>query len=123
MFACAIAGQMGNAGELEVNWIYDEARPLEVRLQSVKGVDIVVSRDTLSEAFSTMGAVGIGWVTFLRNGTTLYLGLRTAQSVITIGFPADEVETFLKRTYDLVGWGSESMDVDSLLADFFNDKI
>lgn len=123
MFACAIAGQMGNAGELGVNWIYDEARPLEVRLQSVKGVDIVVSRDTLSEAFSTMGTVGIGWVSFLRNGKTLYLGLRTAQSVITIGFPADEVETFLKRTYDLVGWGSESMDVDSLLADFFNDKI
>lgn len=123
MFACTIAGQVGNAGELEVNWIYDEARPYEIRLQSVKGTDIVVSRDTLSEAYSQMGRAGIGWVTFLRNGTMLYLGLRTAQSVMTIGFPADEVETFLKRTYDVVSWGSESLDVDSLLDDFYNDKI
>jgi hypothetical protein len=123
MLACAIAGQAGNAGTVEVNWIYDEERPFEVRLQAVTGTDIVVSRDTLSEAFSQMGTAGIGWITFLRNGSMLYLGLRTKEIIRTIGFPADEVEGFLKQTYGLVPWGSESYDVDSLLEDFYNDKI
>ena len=125
MFACSIAGQTAMNGPLEVNWIYDENRPFEVRLQSVTGSDIVVSRDTLSEAYSNGGQTsGIGWVQFMNTGKLLYTNMRTAMGgLLSVVFPADEVETFLKRTYEVVPWGKESLDIDTMLDDFYNDKI
>lgn len=123
MFACTIAGQVGNAGELETNFIYDEARPYEVRLQTVSGDDIVISRDTISESFATEGTHGVGWITFHKNGSVLYVGLRMGGMIRTIAYPADLVMTFLDQSYDVVPWGSESMDMDALLDDFYNDKI
>jgi hypothetical protein len=123
MFACPITGSVGNAGELETNFIYDEARPFEVRLQNVHGDDIVFSRDLMSEAYSRPGTAGIGYVRMQVHGQSFFLSLVIEGSIVTINYPAAAVEDFHNRTYDLVPWGSESIDFDSLLEDFNEDKI
>lgn len=123
MFACSITGSVGNAGELVTNFIYDKDRPFEVRLQNVHGDDIVFDRDLMSEAFSRPGTAGIGYVRMQVHGHSFFLQLVIAGSVVTINYPASEVEEFRNRVYDEVPFGSESIDFDSLLDSFNEDKI
>lgn len=125
MFARSIVGQAGRSGQLETNFIYDEQnRPFEVRLQNVKGDDIVFDRDLLGLAFAAPGkAAGLGMVRFLVAGETIHMSLVMTSSIYTVMFSSAAVEDFLAETFELVPFGSESMDVDALLDDFYNDKI
>lgn len=124
MFACAITGQLGNAGELKTNFIYDEDRPFEVRLQNVKGDDFVFDRDLMSQAFWNPGECGIGIIRTRTHGDMFYVSIHFSSGVIsTIGYPKREVKTFLDRTFDVVPFGSEVMDMDSFINSFYDDKI
>lgn len=124
MFARSVTGAVGNDGKLETNFIYDEARPFEVRLQNVKGDDVVFDRDLLAMAFANPDkTAGLGQVRFLVAGDDLFMSLVFTSYIYTVIFPQEPVEDFLTESFDLVPFGTESMDVDALLNDFYNDKI
>lgn len=128
MFACAITGRTVVDGVLlETNFIYDENRPFEVRLQSVTGVDLVFDRDLMSTAVSNPNrACGEGWVRCLNVADDFIVNLLFQSddgSSNPILYPLAEVKTFVGRMFDLVPFGTESMDIDALLDDFYNDKI
>jgi hypothetical protein len=128
MLACAITGRTVNGGvQMETNFIYDEARPFEVRLQNVTGEDVVFDRDLMSTASSNPNtATGAGWVRCLLMGNDFIVNLlflHTDGSSNPIVYVADQVKDFLRRSFDLVPSGTEKMDIDALLQDFYNDKI
>lgn len=128
MFACAITGHVGlkNLQELKTNFIYDEDRPFEVRLQNVTGGDIVFGRDLMSEAFASVDRVGMGHVFLTVNSLYMFLAVRIGPGVdgmVKVVYPRAEVQDFLTKTYDLVPFGNEKIDVDAMLDDFYNDKI
>lgn len=126
MFACAITGLLATGQELKTNFIYDDARPYEVRLQSATGNDIVFARDLMSQAFASVGRVGEGHIRPLVNSLYFFLAIQTGtgfEGWVKICYPRDEVDSFLDQTYDLVPFGTEKMDIDALLQDFYDDKI
>ena len=112
---------------METNFIYDADRPFEVRLQNVTGGDVVFDRDLMSEALAQPGrCAGQGWVRLLQNGENFLVNLlflSTDGSSNPIEYPAHEVKVFMQKVFDAVPFGSESMDVDALLQDFYDDKI
>lgn len=126
MFACAITGLMPNGDEMKTNFIYDEAQPFEIRLQNVTGGDMVFSRDLLAESYASAYQVGLGHVVLTVNSIYFFLAVQTGAGYkgwVKICYPRAEVQDFLTQTYDLVPFGNESMDIDALLDDFYNDKI
>lgn len=129
MFACAITGLLANhGGKLETNFIYDEARPFEVRLQNVTGDDLVFARDLMAESFSNIDRMGIGHVRVTASSTMWFLALNVGAGYkgwVKIAYPRESVENFLAQTYDVVPFGTESklIDFDALLQAFNEDKI
>lgn len=125
MLARGITGEAGASGQLETTFIYDnESRPFEVQLQSVKTDELVFDRDLLGLAYANPGqSAGIGRIRFLVSGAFIYMSLVMTSYIYTVSFPAEQVEAFLAETFELVPFGRESMDIDALLDDFYNDKI
>jgi hypothetical protein len=132
MFARPITGHVGGDGnqKMVTNFIYDEARPYEIRLQNVTGADIIFGRELLSEAVRpvadgarAMGYAGEGSISF--SVTQLFVGmhLKFGGGYENVMYPLTEVNLFLDQTRTLVPEGEEVMDIDSLLDDFYNDKI
>jgi len=122
MFACSITGSVVGGSQLETNFIFDEARPFEVRLQSVTGEDFVFDRDLLGDAFSNRPA-GVGWIRFHVAADRLIIRFGYDIASAYLSYPANEVQNFLDRAYEAVPWGSESIDFDALLEAFNEDKI
>jgi hypothetical protein len=132
MFARPITGHVGVDGsqEMVTNFIYDEARPFEVRLQNVTGADIIFGRELLSEAVRpvadgerAMGYAGEGSISFSVTQLIVGMHLRFDGGYQNVLYPLDEVNLFLDQTRVLVPEGEEVMDIDALLDDFYNDKI
>jgi hypothetical protein len=123
MFACAIAGRVvGEDRKLETTFIYDEARPFEIRLQNVAGPEIVFARELLSHAFS-MPSSGEGWIRFHIAADRFLMRLGYDIAAYYLSYPMVEVELFHTQMYDIMPLGMEKMDIDSLLDDFYNDRI
>lgn len=124
MFACEISGRLvgGAGGTLKTNFIYDENRPFEVRLQSVTGVDVVFARELLALTFS-QPAAGEGWIRFHIAADRFLMRFGYDLAVSYVSYPLIAVEDFRKKMYELVPWGTAKMDIDALWQDFLNDKI
>jgi hypothetical protein len=129
MFACAISGVLG-VSEMKTNFIYDDARPFEVRLQNVTGDDIIFARDLMAEAYAVadksalVQTTGMGHIRFQVDSMSfLVLGHSGQDDWAKIRYPRNQAEAFLKETYALVPFGTEAMDIDALLQDFYDDKI
>jgi hypothetical protein len=132
MFARPITGHVGVGGDQQMvtNFIYDEARPFEIRLQNVTGADIIFGRELLSEAVQpvvnrerAMGYAGEGSISFSVTQLMVGMHLRFDGGYQNVLYPLNEVSLFLDQTRVLVPEGEEVMDIDSLLDDFYNDKI
>lgn len=129
MFACAISGLLGDR-EMKTNFIYDEARPFEIRLQNVTGDDIVFGRDLMAEAYAVadknalVQTTGFGHIRFQVDSMSfMVVGHSGQDEWAKIAYPRNLVQGFLDQTYDVVPFGTEAIDIDAMLDDFYNDKI
>lgn len=124
MFACSITGRVVGSDDLmlETNFIFDEARPFEVRLQNVTGDDVVFARELLADALN-QGATGEGWVRLHVAADRFLIRFGYDIPVGYLAYPLADVSEFHQKTYDVVPWGVEAIDFDVLLDQFNEDKI